>query len=242
MLKAIFSDIHSNLQAYEAFIKDSKSEGVDKYYCVGDIVGYGANPRECIKITQQLNCPVVCGNHDWAAADKMPCNQFNEYAKEAVFWTQRNIDEADKNYLSNLPFVYEEENLTLVHGSLDAPEEFNYILDLESAANNIKLQKTKLCFIGHSHVSGVFFKADAGGIDYTEETQIKLEPNIYYLINAGSIGQPRDRNWRACYCLYDDEKNLLRFKRLEYDVKAASKAILSASIPAFLAQRIEEGV
>ncbi len=241
MLNAIFSDMHSNLQTYEAFLDDCKKEKIDKYYCVGDIVGYGANPKECIKLTQELNCPVVCGNHDWAAAGKMSCDYFNQYAKEAVFWTQRNIDEANKNYLSNLAFVYEEGDLTLVHGSLDSPEEFNYILDPENATYNLRLQKNRLCFIGHSHVPVVFFKAKDSYVNYATEPQIQIEPDIFYLINAGSVGQPRDGYWKACYCIYDDEKNLLRFKRLEYDVKTAGKAIIDAGLPSYLAHRLEKG-
>ncbi len=241
MLNAIFSDMHSNLQAYEAFLKDCKKEKIDRYYCIGDIVGYGANPKECIKLTQELNCPLVCGNHDWAAAGKMSCDYFNQYPKEAILWTQQNIDEADKNYLSNLAFVYEEDGLTLVHGSLNLPEEFNYILDVESAIYNLRLQKTRLCFIGHSHVPVVFFKAKDSYVNYTTEPQIKIEPELFYLINVGSVGQPRGGNWRLCYCIYDDEKNNLRFKRLEYDVKTASKAILNAGLPPYLAHRLEKG-
>lgn len=241
MLSAIFSDIHSNLQAYQTFLEDCKKERIDKYYCTGDIVGYGANPKECIKLTQKLNCPIVCGNHDFAAVGKLSCDYFNQHAKEAVFWTQRNIDETDKNYLSRLPYLYEEKNFGLVHGSLDSPEEFNYVLDLESAAVNIRLQKSKLLFVGHTHVPVIFFKAKDTHVNYTTELQIKTEPDLFYLINVGSVGQPRDRNWKACYCIYDDEKNLLRFKRLEYDVKAASRAIINVGLPTYLAHRLEKG-
>jgi len=241
MLSAIFSDIHSNLQAYQAFIKDCKKERIDKYYCVGDIVGYGANPKECIKITQELNCPVVCGNHDWAAADKMDTDYFNRYAKEAILWTQATIDDIAKNYLSRFPFVYEEEGLTLVHGSLDLPEEFNYILDFQSATNNLRLQKNKLCFIGHSHVPIVFLKNKNGYVNYTTDSNLKIEPDMFYLINVGSVGQPRDGNWRACYCIYDDEKKVLQYKRIEYNVKPAVKAIIDAGLPPYLGYRLERG-
>lgn len=241
MLSAIFSDMHSNLQAYKAFIEDCKKERIDKYYCVGDIVGYGANPKECIKLTQDLKCPVVCGNHDWAVADKMHPDYFQQNAKEAIFWTILHIDEAEKNYLSGLPFIHEEENLTLVHGSLDSPQEFNYILDLKSAAYNLNMQKSRLCFIGHSHAPVAFFKKEEGYINYTTSREIEIEPDAFYLINVGSIGQPRDGDWRACYCIYNAQKNVLRFKRVEYDVEAASNAIIEAGLPAYLAQRLKYG-
>ena len=241
MLNAVFSDMHSNLQAYEAFIEDCKKEKIDRYYCAGDIVGYGANPRECIELTKELSCSVVCGNHDWAAAGKMSCDYFNENAKEAVLWTQGAIDEVDKNYLSGLPFVYDKGDLTLVHGSLDSPEEFNYILDLRSATYNFQMQKTRLCFIGHSHVPVIFFKPKDSYVNYTAQLEVKIEPDIFYLINVGSIGQPRGGDWRSCYCIYDDDKNSLRLKRIEYDVKAASKAIIDADLPPYLAHRLERG-
>jgi len=241
MTYAIFSDIHSNLQAYETFIEDCKKEKIDKYYCVGDIVGYGANPRECIKLTKELDCPVVCGNHDWAVAGKLSCDYFNPRAKHAVLWTKAAIDEKDKNYLSRLPFVYEERDFALVHGSLDSPEEFNYISDLRSATYNISLQKSKICFIGHSHVPVIFFKPKDNYVNYITQLEIKIEPDILYLINVGSVGQPRDGDWRGCYCIYDDEKNSLRLKRYEYDVKSAAKAIIDAGLPPYLAHRLEKG-
>ena len=124
MLYAVFSDIHSNLEAYQAFLEDVKKQGIEKYFCVGDIVGYGADPHQCIEITKKLGCPIVCGNHDWAVAGKVNIEYFNRYAKEAVRWTREVLDDIDKNYLSNLKTVYQETELTLVHGTLDSPQDF----------------------------------------------------------------------------------------------------------------------
>lgn len=241
MLYAIFSDIHSNLQAYEAIVEDFKKEKVDKYLCVGDIVGYGANPRECIQLTINLNCPAVCGNHDLAAVGKISTENFTQHAKEAIFWTQHNVTEIGQKYLAELPFTYNETNFTLVHGSLSFPEEFNYVLSARDAADSISLQKTQLCFIGHSHIPGIFFKDERDHVSFIKNQQLTIMPKVLYLINVGSIGQPRDGNWRACYIIYDDKKNLLCFKRIEYDVKTASKAIIDAGLPRHLADRLKKG-
>ncbi len=241
MLNAIFSDIHSNLQAYEAFLKDAKNEGIEKYYCIGDIVGYGANPKECLNLTRQLNCPLVCGNHDWAVCGNLPLDYFNLYAKEAIEWTKSVVEESDKNYLSNLPFIFNEKELTLVHGSLDAPEDFNHILETSDAQESFQFQNAKLCFIGHTHIPGVFLRTKNNYINYTTEPQVSLDDGVSYIVNAGSIGQPRDGYWRGCYCVYDDEKDIVRFRRIEYDVKGAGKAIAKAGLPAYLAERILRG-
>ena len=241
MLYAIFSDIHSNLQAYEACINDFKNEKVDKYYCVGDIVGYGANPIECINLTKELNCPIVCGNHDLAATGKITNDNFNSSAKEAVIWTQGELQNSDKDYLNSLPFVYNEGEFTLVHSSLYLPEEFGYVTNSDDAGLCMKQQKTKLCFIGHSHIPGIFEKTKDNQVKVTPETKIQIKENTQYLVNVGSIGQPRDGDWKACYCLYDDAKDILHFKRLKYDVNAASKAIVDVGLPKHLSERLKHG-
>ncbi|NQT94921.1 MAG: metallophosphoesterase family protein [Candidatus Omnitrophica bacterium] len=241
MRYAIFADIHSNLEAYQAFLEDAKKEKIDRYFCVGDIVGYGADPRECIELTKSLNCPVVCGNHDWAVVNKLSTDYFNEYAKEAVIWTQERLDDIDKNYLNNLDCVYQDDELTLVHGSLKDPKEFDYVTDRKSAHIVLSMQDTRLCFIGHTHVPGMFYYTEEGDLDYRYAPRLNLKKEDHYLINVGSIGQPRDGDWRACYSIYDTEKYIIQLKRLEYDVKKASEKIEKAGLPKRLSDRILAG-
>jgi len=241
MLYAIFSDIHSNLQAYESLTSDLKRRKPDKSLCLGDIVGYGANPKECISITKKLNCPIICGNHDLAAAGKTATINFNFSAEKAIIWTESVLNAADKSYLGSLPLTYGNNDLTLVHGSLFMPHEFNYVLGLADAEASMDKQKTKLCFIGHSHIPGVFAKYADNSIKTLIRSTITLEKNTSYLINVGSVGQPRDNDWRACYCVYDSTKGTLSFKRLEYDVDSAGKAILNTKLPPNLAFRLKEG-
>jgi len=240
-LHAIFSDVHGNLQAYEAFLEAGKKEGVDKYFCVGDIVGYGANPHECIEITRQLKCPVVCGNHDQAAAGTFGTDYFNEDAKKAVIWTKGALGDIDKDYLKSLKLMYQDDECTLVHGGLDHPEDFGYIRDAAEAAGSIDLQKTLLCFVGHSHRAAIFYKDAEGCVQFAEEPKVRLTPGRRYLVNVGSIGQPRDGDWRSSYCVYDTEDNILRIERIDYDVKKAQDEILKAGLPSSLAVRLAEG-
>lgn len=223
MRYGIFSDIHSNLEAFEAVLEALKKESVDKYFCVGDIVGYAANPKECIKIMQELNCPIVCGNHDWAAVDWVDHTYFNPYAKAAVEWTKSQLNDSERNYLKDLPLIYEDEEITMVHGTLEKPEEFDYIFDEFSALRTLDLSRTKVCFIGHTH-----FPAE-----YSKEAK--------RLINVGSVGQPRDGNPKAAYCIYDPDKNTIEIKRIEYDIKTTMNKILAAGLPNILAFRLVEG-
>jgi diadenosine tetraphosphatase ApaH/serine/threonine PP2A family protein phosphatase len=151
------------------------------------------------------------------------------------------LSDADKSYLKKLEPVYQEREFTLVHGTLEHPEEFDYIIDEMQAARTIHLQITQACFVGHSHVAGIFFDDKKGYIHYTTAPQVNMLDGHHYLINVGSIGQPRDGDWRASYCLYDTDKNILQIKRVEYDVRKASDKILKAGLPSQLAIRILSG-
>lgn len=223
MRYCIFSDIHSNLEALEAVLDAIRKEKPDRYLCAGDIVGYAANPSECIKIVRDLNCPIVCGNHDRAVAGMLDYSDFNDAAQAAVEWTKAVLNEWEKDYLRELPLLHEEGQITMVHGSLDKPEAFKYVFDEEAAAKTIKLCRTRTCFIGHTHSP---FECHLG---------TKL------LVNVGSVGQPRDGDSRAAYCLYDSEKDTLRIKRVEYDIKKAGAKILAAGLPEILATRLDKG-
>ncbi|MFH1868567.1 MAG: metallophosphoesterase family protein [Candidatus Omnitrophota bacterium] len=238
MLYAIFSDVHSNLEAFEAFLENAKREGIEKYFCVGDIVGYGADPHACVELTKSLNCPVVCGNHDQAAAGKFDIEFFNKDAKESALWTRDALDDIDKNYLNDLKLVYRDSELTMAHGSLDHPEDFDYIYETAQAAETMRAQLTQVCFIGHTHKAGIFYEDINGYINYSTTKELPAHKDSRYLVNAGSIGQPRDGDWRSSYCIYDSDQATIRVKRTEYDAKKASDKILKAGLPRRFADRI----
>lgn len=238
MRYGIFADIHSNLEALDEVIKSYKKEAIDKYLCVGDVIGYASNPKECIEKTKALTVIAVAGNHDWAAVDLFSIDYFNPVAREAIFWTKRNLDEQDRYFLESLKLVYKNEDLTLVHGTLDAPQEFHYMTDTYIAEKSFRLLETDICFIGHSHVAGIFIKGKDDQIYYQEADSVDIKDDNRYIINVGSVGQPRDGNPYASYCIYDTDKREVQIKRISYDMETPRKKIIEAGLPQFLGERL----
>ncbi|MFH1440599.1 MAG: metallophosphoesterase family protein [Candidatus Omnitrophota bacterium] len=242
MRYGIFSDVHSNLEALNAVINAYKKEKIDKYLCAGDIVGYGANLHECIAKIKSLVSASVAGNHDRCCAGLFSEKNFSLLAKQAVIWTKKVLAPQEKEYLESLKLTYTNEDLTLVHGSLDTPFDFNYIVNNYDAYETFRLLKTRVCFIGHTHARAVF-SMDKNHVVYRlAKDLITLEPDKKYIINAGSVGQPRDGNPKASYCIYDTEKSLVEIKRVSYDARLAGRKIISAGLPHFLADRILSGI
>lgn len=240
MRYGIFSDVHSNLEAFQSVIKEMEGQGLDAYICAGDIVGYGADPPQCIKLTKEITYNVICGNHDWASVGLFDTAYFNRYAKEAVCWTGEVLDQAEKDYLKSLKVTHEEKNFVVVHGSLKEPERFHYILDLYGAFENFSAMQTRLCFVGHTHSPIIFLKS-GGNITYSMSPKIKLAENTSYIVNVGSVGQPRDGDPRACYVVYNEDDNTVEIKRVPYDIKKAQIKILNAGLPPLLAERLGVG-
>ncbi|MFH0877147.1 MAG: metallophosphoesterase family protein [Candidatus Omnitrophota bacterium] len=240
MRYVVFSDVHSNLQAFEAALETIQHSEIDRFVFVGDIVGYGANPRECISLLRGLNSLCVAGNHDWVVADRLEIEYFNAAAKEAALWTKEHIAAADRVFLSGMTLTAEENEFCIVHGTLDCPEEFDYMLDGTRAAKTFALFKKKICFVGHSHWPGVFVE-EKDKMSYEEPVKLSLEADWRYIVNVGSIGQPRNGDPRACFCIYDDQAGALEFKRLDYDIALAQKKILAAGLPRSLAERLSLG-
>lgn len=241
MRYGIFADIHSNLEALDEVIKAYKKEAIDKYLCVGDVIGYASNPKECIEKTKALTVIAVAGNHDWAVVDLFPVDYFNPVAREAIFWTKRNLDEQGRYFLESLKLIYKNEDLTLVHGTLDAPQEFHYMTDTYIAENSFRLLETNICFIGHSHAGGIFIKGKDDQMYYQEADSIKIKNENRYIINVGSVGQPRDGNPYASYCIYDTEEKEIQIKRINYDIQTARRKIIEAGLPRFLGDRLVMG-
>jgi putative phosphoesterase len=240
MRYGIISDIHSNLQAFQAVLDYYKTQSIDKFIFLGDIVGYGANPRQCIKLLQSLNAVTIAGNHDWAVTDLLDIKYFNEYAEKAILWTKNELSMDDIGYLKSFALTYQESNFICVHGSLQNPERFNYILGLNDAFNNFSLFKKSIMFVGHSHRLEAY-SCGNNEVFYVAERRFRLKPQVRYIVNAGSIGQPRDRDPRASICIYDSEENMVFFERLEYNIKAAADEILTCGLPTILAQRLYAG-
>ena len=239
MKYAIISDIHGNEQALEAVIKDSKKKGVKKYLCLGDIVGYGASPVECIEKIIEIQAVCIAGNHDHAVVDLTDSTFFNSNAKAAVEWSKKALKKKHKSFLKNLPMVKTIKEITMVHSSLDSPEAWRYILNDEDADRNMELFEGLICFIGHSHVPCIFQERHNSRalLDFLKTFTIKEKT----IINVGSVGQPRDGDPRASYVIYDTTAKIVSFEKVKYDIKSAQKRIMNAKLPKVLSVRLEMG-
>jgi predicted phosphodiesterase len=258
---AILSDIHANLQALTVVLEKCKELGVEKYICLGDVVGYNANPSECMTMISSLDViGIVKGNHDeYVSNDDEEMLGFNQHAKAAVLWTKAQLNDEQRTILAKLPYkiIIKGAPITIVHATLDSPESWGYIFDIHQARDNFNYQFSQLCFCGHSHVPIAFVKKGfAGGATPVDEIvewkggatsdtdanpEIVLEKGWKYLINVGSVGQPRNRDPRASFAVYDNEANKITRYRLQYDILGAQKAIIESGLPERLAQRLEKG-
>lgn len=241
MRYGIFSDVHANLEALEAVAKSLKAEQIDRYFCIGDLVGYGANPNECVDKVRSLAALSVAGNHDWASVNLFSMKYFNPEAADAILWTRQRLNPESTNFLEALKLIFLNEDFTLAHGTLDNPQEFNYLLDGFSAWETFQLLKTKVCFIGHTHIPLVFIKDKSDEVYIEKDDIINLAEDKTYIINAGSVGQPRDGNPQASYCIFDTQDKEVRIKRVSYDFKKARKKIIDAGLPKFLGDRLLSG-
>jgi len=240
MRYAIISDIHGNAQAFEAVIESCRQEGVGEYYCLGDIVGYGADPSRCIELIQEIDALTIAGNHDWAVLGKTDVAYFNQVAQAAVYWTQNELSLDHHNYLTKLSLVEKREKFIMVHGTLNRPEAFNYLIDMNQASDTFYLMDRKLCFIGHTHVPQILIK-DANLVSYSRKLIEELKGDKTYIVNVGSVGQPRDSNPNASFCIYDPDLMRIEIKRVSYNVSGAQQKILKAGLPPFLAKRLALG-
>ena len=237
---AILSDIHSNLEALKVVLDHAKQQECTHYVCLGDVVGYGPNPKECLAIVRSLDCPVVMGNHDEYCAGEMDLTGFNPMAADAIKWTRQQLTEEERTWLRNLKYVRNVESFTMVHATLDLPERWAYVFDRLAAQSSFNYQHTPVCFNGHTHVPVAFVRGPTG-IHGGLYTKIKIEVGRKYFINVGSIGQPRDRNPKSSYVIFDLDNNVIEIHRLDYDIATTQKKIHAAGLPASLADRLAQG-
>jgi len=239
MRYAILGDVHANLEALTAVLKDAEEQGVTHYACVGDVVGYNANPRECVEKIQELGCVTVRGNHDHYCSHDENLNGFHPLAADAVDWTRRKLSPEMRDYLRDLKLVSYLETFTLVHSTLDMPEMWGYVFDKLEAEANFNYQTTSVCFFGHTHVPLAFEKTDnvRGGL----YTKIRVSVGKKYFINVGSVGQPRDGDPRAAYAIFDLMKNEIELRRVAYDFRITQQKILDAGLPGRVAARLAVG-
>jgi len=239
MRLAILSDLHANLEATEAVLSDARERDCTHFICLGDVVGYNANPHECVEIVQKMECPVVKGNHDEQASLTESSRGFNALAEAAINWTRAHLTNEDKEWLRDLRLSQQVHDFTIVHATLDTPEQWGYVFNNLDAVASFAYQETTVCFFGHTHVPGAFVRDD--GVKRMKVDQLTIEDAKKYFINVGSVGQPRDGDWRAAYCIYHLDKSVVEQRRVKYDLAAAQKKIIQTGLPRMLADRLELG-
>ena len=236
---AIFSDIHSNLPALEKVVEDATAQNVNSFACLGDIVGYGPNPSECVSYMQELKCVCIKGNHDEYIQDSFDLAHFNDQAREALEWTRNSLSAGQKSWLASLPYTKRIGRNMLVHASIDSPEQWNYVRNSFDASMMMQKQNTPLCFYGHTHIP-VIYEMQGTSAKKIKPDQLTIKKGSKYLINTGSVGQPRDGDTRASYVIFDKIQNSIEFRRVKYDMQKVVNEITATSLPDTLAERLQE--
>ena len=244
MRYAVLGDLHANLTALEAVLTALEAEDVDALLSVGDVVGYGAAPREVIGLLREVGATAVKGNHDAAVTGELDPRWFNPFARAAVDWTRATLTSEELTWLENLPLVAHLEHCAVAHGTPVQPERFDYVQCTEDADPSLDGLAERVCFVGHTHVPVTILRlSDAPDrTSYTVDAAVDLSEAAVALVNVGSVGQPRDEDPRAAFGLFDSEAGRFELRRVEYDVERESARIRAAGLPDVLADRLHLGV
>ena len=238
MKLAVLSDIHGNLAALNAVFEHLEKEAVDLFVCLGDIVGYGPRPDECLQLVASRCEICVAGNHDFAVAGKIDDENFNPVARKAVRWTRGQLSPESLSFLQNLPLTARLDNVLFAHATPFMPEDWNYVLSEEEARFQLKQIEESLVFIGHSHMPLVF--SLRMGLCYPGNQILNLDGDRF-VVNVGSVGQPRDADARACCVTFETTSRVLEYHRIPYDVDLTCREIRDHRLPDFLADRLKLG-
>lgn len=239
MRYVLISDIHGNLEALDAVLSFVDKLAPFQLYCLGDVVGYGVNPQECLdRLRNEANL-MLAGNHDLAVAGVIPSDDFNTMALEAVQWTRAALGAEDLSSLANLPLVYIDGDYCFAHASPIRPMQFDYVRTLEDVGEVLSSIGQRFCFVGHTHLPVLIrMHEKTGRMEIVHEKRIPIDEGYRYFVNVGSIGQPRDSNPDACVVVLDEEEGSLEFLRIPYDISTCQSKILSEGLPSYLAERL----
>lgn len=241
MKSLVISDIHANLTAFEAVLEDVGE--FDAVWVLGDLVGYGPDPNECIEVVKNLpNLVCLLGNHDAATLGHINDMAFNPSARQAIRWTRENITSENLAYLRNLPEITSLGDITFAHGSPREPV-WEYLLDTRNATENFNFFNTPFCFVGHTHLPTIYLMDN--GTYYAKlvspQSDIALPMQPRAIINPGSVGQPRDRNPRAAYAIFDQDSMTIEFRRVAYDIQAVQERMQQVDLPDRHIRRLADG-
>jgi diadenosine tetraphosphatase ApaH/serine/threonine PP2A family protein phosphatase len=241
MRYVIFSDLHSNLEALHQFQKEIVSIGYDKLVCLGDIVGYGTDPNQCVEWVRETVDFTIAGNHDWGVVEKTDISYFNPYAYESCLWTRKQLTEENKNFLRSLPLDREEGGVYWVHASPFEPKAWHYVTSKTGAERHFKNFQVPICFVGHSHKPILLEQKPNGEVSDHDAVSLEIKPENRYIFNDGSLGQPRDGNPDPSFMTYDTKDKTVKIHRFQYDLKPTQQKILDKGLPRYMAERLGEG-
>lgn len=235
----VFSDIHSNLEAFQAVLDDMRKVAFSKTICLGDIVGYAASPKECLELVRSLDTEVLRGNHDFAVIDNQTMLEMSGPAAIGIQFARKQLSESECDFLGNLPMVASSGDCQFVHSSLDHPENWTYLVREPEIREHFKAQTQPIAFCGHTHIPAVLWLNPADEVKLLgQSSRIELPNDGKILINAGSVGQPRDRCPDACYVVYEPESRTIEFRRVPYNIGAAKQKVIDAKLPKITAERL----
>ncbi|OGW40011.1 MAG: hypothetical protein A2Y97_09700 [Nitrospirae bacterium RBG_13_39_12] len=237
---AVISDVHSNSDAFKVVLKDIGKKKIEDIVFLGDAVGYGPEPNKCIDLLEEKCKVLLAGNHDWGALGLTDISYFNEYAKYAIEWTKEVLTERNSKTLKSFLIKKEikDDDMLLVHSTPKDPEEWHYLQTLWDAEINFHYFDNKFCFLGHSHQPLIIERFPSGELVAYRET-VQIKEDCRYIINAGSVGQPRDGDPRACYAIIDDQK--IEIVRIPFDVKKVQIKMRKELLPYPLIERLSKG-
>ena len=242
MRYAVISDVHSNEPALRAVLADAERVGIDGILCLGDVVGYGADPLPVIGLLTTAGARCVAGNHDRATVGLADLQWFNPYARRAAEWTAERLGDEETRYLTGLALVEEHQGAMLVHASPHRPERWTYLVSAGDGRAALAATTAALCFVGHSHVPACWVLRPDGVVDFRRGVyRTRTEPGHRYLLNVGSVGQPRDGDPDAAYAVWDLDAGEVAIRRVRYDVVEARRRIHAAGLPELLGDRLLRG-
>jgi len=240
---ALISDIHSNFDALRSVLDYGQTQGVDQYVCLGDVVGYGADPNPCCDLLRQVCVATLMGNHDAAVIGMMDTDYYYNAARHAIYWTRQQLSKENFEWLYRLPYTYQRENLGFYHSAPILPSAFYYVVRQDDAAAHLRMfdRLSEFSFVGHSHLTSQYQLTEKKAKDVTGRV-VTAKPDRKWIINVGSVGQPRDRDNRACFGIFDTEKQEFRHHRVEYDIERSAERIVSSGLDEKFARRLFVGL
>jgi diadenosine tetraphosphatase ApaH/serine/threonine PP2A family protein phosphatase len=240
MKTVLLSDVHANLEALQAVLKAVDERGAHRILCLGDVVGYGASPNECLSLIRERSQMVLLGNHDSAASGGGEAARFNPNARAAALWTAKVLTPQNRDFLRGLTLSRRLAPYFYVHASPAAPRDWEYIFDRFDADPQFQFFTEHACFIGHTHQPAIFERSSTGCVSLPP-TQLRFDPVHRYIVNVGSVGQPRDHDPRACFVVLSEPDGAIEFVRVPYDIETAQEKIRAQNLPPVLAARLTSG-